>query len=372
MLKLLHCADLHLDSPFRDRDPESSARRRRELRRVFSSLVDFVKAESIPLVLLVGDLFDGAAVTSETVSFVKEALASVPDCRFVIAPGNHDPHTPDSVYAKDVFPSNVYIFHEPTLTSFDFPELNVTVYGYAFPSASLPVSPLLGARPTDLTRINLLAAHAEIGNPLSPYAPISESDIAATGFDYCAFGHVHAFDGIKKAGQVPYAYSGCLVGRDFGETGHKGALVLDVTKEHCHETFVDFSPFHYECRDVDVSGISEGAELRAKLEAALAEEDEHTLLRLTLRGSVLSQLRIDTEALTEAFASGLAYLEIEDMTLPLLDLAYLQNDPTIVGAFFAELRPLLEQGTAEERLQAARALRIGLAALHGEDVGEIG
>ena len=84
MLKLLHCADLHLDSPFRDRDPESSARRRRELRRVFSSLVDFVKAESIPLVLLVGDLFDGTAVTSDTVSFVKERLASAPDCRFVI------------------------------------------------------------------------------------------------------------------------------------------------------------------------------------------------------------------------------------------------------------------------------------------------
>ena len=129
MPKLLHCADLHLDSPFRDRDAERSARRRRELRRIFSSMIDYVKAEKIPLVLIAGDLFDGACVTSDTVAYVKEAFASAPDCRFVIAPGNHDPRTPDSVYEKEAFPDNVYVFQGDQLSSFDFPELNTTVYG---------------------------------------------------------------------------------------------------------------------------------------------------------------------------------------------------------------------------------------------------
>ena len=374
MLKFLHCADLHLDSPFHSRSAELSSARRRGQRRVFSAMIEYVRAERLPLVLIAGDLFDGACVTSDTVSFVCEAFASLPDCRFVIAPGNHDPYLPGSVYETHPFPENVFIFDRAELTSFDFPSLNTTVYGYAFVNDTLNFCPFLGKTPSDPTRVNLLCGHAEVGNPLSWHVPVSEGDIAASGFDYLAFGHIHRTDGVRSADGVPYAYSGCLLGRDFGETGRKGALAIGVSKTEFVSEFVPFAEEHYEWITADVSGVADGASLRERVAAALSENDcdEHTLLRLTLKGSVGAELRIDTQALTEEFSPSTAYLEVIDETVPLWDFERLSKDKTIVGAFFEELRPLLENGTPEERRRAAGALRFGLAALHGEDLGNIG
>ncbi len=378
VMKVLHCADLHLDSPFRSGDAEKSEVRRRELRGTFSSLVLYIKTEGIKLALLSGDLFDSGFVTRETASFVAGELASAPDCRFVIAPGNHDPYTSDSVYARVPFPDNVYIFRRDALDKFSFPELGVDVYGYAFVKSSLETCPFAGRVPERAEVINLLCAHGDVGDPLSAYCPISEKDIADAGFDYCAFGHVHGSEGVKKAGSSYYAYSGCLEGRDFGETGHKGALVLDIEKNRGLLTLnaapVRFSGRRYEWFDLDLSGAADGEEVARRIKSLMTEKavGSDTLLRLSLRGSVPPSLRLDVRALTETFAPSLFYLEIRDETLPLFDTATLENDPTVCGAFFAEMRPLLEEGSPEERAEAARALRVGLAALYGEDFTDIG
>ncbi len=377
-MKILHCADLHLDSPFRSGDAEKSEVRRRELRGTFSSLILYIKSEGIRLALLAGDLFDSGFVTRETAAFVAGELASVPDCRFVIAPGNHDPYTEDSVYARVPFPENVYIFRDTALNCFSFPELGVDVYGYAFVKSSLDTCPFTGRIPERTDVINLLCAHGDVGDPLSVYGPVSEQDIAEAGFDYCAFGHVHRSDGVKQVGNSYYAYSGCLEGRDFGETGHKGALVLDIEKERglltLHATPVRFSGRRYEWFDVDLSGAADAEEVKTRVRTLITDKGvgSDTLLRLSLKGTVAPSLRLNVGEITSYFAPSLFYLEIVDETLPLLDTASLEKDPTIRGAFFAEMRPLLENGSPEERAEAARALRVGMAALYGEDFTDIG
>jgi DNA repair exonuclease SbcCD nuclease subunit len=377
-MKILHCADLHLDSPYRSGNAEKSEVRRRELRGTFSSLILYIKTEGIRLALLAGDLFDSGFVTRETAAFVAKELASVPDCRFVIAPGNHDPYTENSVYAKVAFPDNVYIFRDTALNRFSFPELGVDVYGYAFVKSSLETCPFVGRIPDRADVINLLCAHGDVGDPLSVYCPIAEQDIAEAGFDYCAFGHVHRSEGIKQIGNSYYAYSGCLEGRDFGELGHKGALVVDIEKDRgiltVNATPVRFSGRRYEWFDVDLSGAADSDEVKARIKTLLVEKalGSDTLLRLSLKGTVASSLRPAVKELTDTFAPALFYLEIVDETIPLMDTAALEKDPTIRGAFFAEMRPLLENGSPEERAQAAHALRVGMAALYGEDFTDIG
>ena len=378
IMKILHCADLHLDSPCRSGSAEKSEVRRRELRGTFSSLILYIKTEGIKLALLAGDLFDSSFVTKETAAFVIKELASAPECRFVIAPGNHDPYSSDSIYAGVTFPDNVFLFRDTALNKFSFPDLGVDVYGYAFTGSTLNFCPFAGRIPENSEKINLLCAHGDVGAPLSPYCPISEKDIAEAGFDYCAFGHVHNTEGLKKAGNTYYAYSGCLEGRDFGETGHKGALIIDITKERgltsLKATPIRFSGRRYEWHELDLSGVADESEVRNRIKALLAEKalGTDTLLRITLCGSISPHLRLDLEALTALFAAGLFYLELQDHTLPLFDTKTLENDLTVRGAFFAAMRPLLENGTAEERAEAARALRVGFAALAGEDFTEIG
>ena len=52
MLKILHAADLHLDSPFAGLSPEQAAQRRAEQRELVRSLADLAAQEQVDLVLL--------------------------------------------------------------------------------------------------------------------------------------------------------------------------------------------------------------------------------------------------------------------------------------------------------------------------------
>ena len=66
---------------------------------------------------------------------------------------------------------------------FDFDELRVRVFGYAFTSPIINESPLLSARmPEDNGYLKLLCAHADMSSPLSRYAPISLAELARFGF----------------------------------------------------------------------------------------------------------------------------------------------------------------------------------------------
>ncbi|MBQ8287456.1 MAG: metallophosphoesterase [Clostridia bacterium] len=90
MLKVIHTADIHLDSPFSLGNAETSALRREELREMFRRLCRYIGEQKADLVLIAGDLFDRKFVTKNTVDLVVRELAALPDVRFVITPGNHD------------------------------------------------------------------------------------------------------------------------------------------------------------------------------------------------------------------------------------------------------------------------------------------
>lgn len=65
-MKFLHCADIHLDSPFSLALPADAGKRRTELRSDFSSAVLYAKTEGCKLFLIAGDLFDDDFVTKDT------------------------------------------------------------------------------------------------------------------------------------------------------------------------------------------------------------------------------------------------------------------------------------------------------------------
>ena len=92
-IRILHMGDVHLDSPFSALGVDKSESRRRELRGTFTSILYLAKEKNIDLVLISGDLFDDGYATGETVELLCSQFAALPDCRFVVAPGNHDPYT---------------------------------------------------------------------------------------------------------------------------------------------------------------------------------------------------------------------------------------------------------------------------------------
>ena len=126
MIKVLHTADIHLDVPFKIANVAKAQTRRSELRGALSSLFTYARLEHFDLMLIAGDMFDREFVTPDTVALVLREMAACSDCRIIIAPGNHDPYTPGSVWAKTEFPSNVYIFRSSELEKLTISELMCT------------------------------------------------------------------------------------------------------------------------------------------------------------------------------------------------------------------------------------------------------
>ena len=90
ILKFLHCADIHLDTPFIGLSPEKSDERRVGLRSAFMKMMEYVRGAGIDYVLISGDLFDAECATNSTAELLIREFRNCPDTRFIIAPGKHD------------------------------------------------------------------------------------------------------------------------------------------------------------------------------------------------------------------------------------------------------------------------------------------
>ena len=218
MIKLIHGADFHLDSPFSGLAPDQAAQRRREQRELLSRLAQLAREREAGLVLLSGDLLDGRQTYRETAQALAQTLGEIP-CPVLISPGNHDPYTAKSLYAALDWPDNVHIFSTEAPQYVEFPALKCAVWGSAFTSPHREDDPLAGFRaqaPEGWTKLAVL--HGEVEGK-GDYAPISKASIAGSGLDYLALGHIHQCSGLQREGNTFWAYPGCPEGRGFDETG---------------------------------------------------------------------------------------------------------------------------------------------------------
>ena len=369
-MRILHTADIHLDSPFSGMDVGKAQSRRREMRDTFVRMMRYAADEKLDMVIIAGDLFDSTYVTRETVSCIVREFSRL-SCPVIIAPGNHDPAEAMSVWNKTAFPDNVHIFKKGSMEKVSFDSLSCDVYGYGFTS-SRETNCLLEGRVEDTDRINILAVHGDTTSPLSNNAPLPVAVIRSFGADYAALGHIHNPDAANATLGELGAYPGCPEGRDFGECGEKGALVIDVTKQGAKKEFVRFSKRTYLWDTLNVDSSCDMATLEASVRHHIASKGygSDILLRLTLVGSVGSSLVINTARLSE-MGSNLFHLEVEDSTSPTWDADALLSDLGIRGELYRTLLPDLESADRKKRDEASLALRYALAALSGEDISDI-
>lgn len=78
MLKIIHGADFHLDSPFSGLSPDQAAQRRGEQRELLDALARLAAEKQADLVLLSGDLLDGERVYRETAQTLARTLGPSP------------------------------------------------------------------------------------------------------------------------------------------------------------------------------------------------------------------------------------------------------------------------------------------------------
>lgn len=371
-MRFLHTADLHLDSAFCAYGAKDAEKQREEGRRLLERIFDTAKSEECQMILIAGDLFDSRFVSPETAELFCSLVenCSVP---VVVAPGNHDPYTESSFYAKAAarLGDKLSLFTSPELQIFDFDELGVRVYGYAFTSGTIGTSPLSCAEmPEDNGYLKIFCGHADLDNPVSRYAPVTLSELERFGFAYSALGHVHNVKEYED-GEGRVRYSGFAQGRAFDELGEGGVWIVDVDGDSCvcQRKILSLRAFYWEMAELTAEN-TEG-EMEEKMWALAQDIKGHgAYLRITLTGiadeSEICALKRRVPELCEEL--GLEYLELQDETLPFLDGEYLEKDATLRGELYRVLRPKLMSDDSEERAVALKALRIGLAAIDGKSI----
>lgn len=345
MIKILHSGDWHLDSPFQGRTEAQAGYLRRELLKIPGRIAALCKEENCDLVLLSGDLFDGA-YTQESYRRVYDALQSMGVPVF-ISPGNHDYIFPDSPYEKELWPENVHIFKNQRIEWVDVPGLNLRVYGAAFQSMDCPA--LLNDLDAEGLAVGVF--HGDPTQVNSPYNPVTKAQAARSGLAYLALGHVHKGDSFQ-AGDTLCAWPGSPMGRGWDETGEKGVLIVTVD-DTVQTRFVSLdTPRFYDLTVEAGNGI--GSVL-----PAVPNEDFY---RITLTGE---SEQPDLEALQEEF-SLFPNLVLRDQTRRPVDLWKNAGEDHFEGIYFGLLKETLAGEDRDEIVLLAAKLSRQL--LDGQEV----
>ena len=337
-LKILHAADLHLDSPFGGFSDEQRQLLKAQQRLLPEKIADLCRREGCDLVLLAGDIFDGEA-SRDTIDHLKNELArcGVP---VFIAPGNHDFCGPGSPWLTESWPENVYVF-TGGLESVVLTELSCRVYGAGFRSMDCP-SLLDGFRAEGTERYKIAVLHGDPTQRESPYNPITAGQVKASGLQYLALGHVHRA-GSFRAGDTLCGWPGCPMGRGWDETGQKGVYIVDVGERT-------------ELRFLPIPGIRFfDLEIPAdRLEDLIPGGQTRDFYRITLTGDGEGEVRLP----------GIPNLWLRDLRTAPGDIWELAGEDTLEGVYFSMLR---QQAQAGEEA-AALAARISRELLLGREV----
>ena len=362
MIKLIHGADFHLDSPFSGLSPEQAAQRRQEQRDLLDRLIQLAQDRRADLVLLAGDLLDGRQTYRETAQALSQSLGAIP-CPVFLAPGNHDPYTAKSLYASLDWPANVHIFSSEALQPVELPALSCVVYGCAFPTSRREDDPLRTFQaqgPAGWTRLAVL--HGDVDGGES-YAPIARSSIGGSGLDYLALGHIHQCSGLQREGDTFWAYPGCPEGRGFDEAGDKGVLYVEAEPGACRAEFVPLARRRYQLLQADLTGQEDPL---AAAQAALPPAVQGDICRLVFTGERGTD-SLDLERLASQLAGRCYALTLQDRTRVRQNLWARAEEDSLTGLFLRAMAARCQAEPDSDLLQ--QAVRFGLAALeNGEDI----
>jgi exonuclease SbcD len=291
---IIHTADIHLDSPLAGLPEYEGAPHdavHLATRRALSNIVNLAIDESADMVIIAGDLYDGAPRDQNTGLFLCSELARLrrAEIEVVIAHGNHDA---ESVITRRLpLPEGVRTMPTKKPGTEIFADLGIAVHGQGYSNRAV-LTDLSAAYPEPIDGLlNIGVLHTALTgrDGHAPYAPCSKTTLAACEYDYWALGHVHTAEVIADDPWI--VFPGCPQGRGLRETGPKGVTVVETDGDHV----VSVEAHHVDVvrwanLTVDVTGAADRQDAlalaRQALTGALPSADGRILAcRVTLEGA---------------------------------------------------------------------------------------
>lgn len=417
MVRLIHTADLHLDSAFSSRfSKEEAEERRRNLLIAWNKLLQYGIERKVQAILISGDLFDSPVVSRSTMEIFLSSIRKNPEISFFYLRGNHD--TKNTFRFRDDLPKNLFLFskegkkyrlkeklvllgqefygterrnefpEEPygTERRSEFPEESYGTESLLelpeFPeepeelveeellspsSAKDAVQSIWNLKEEDCNILMLHGALREGGPEVQNEQGISLKQLSRYPIHYLALGHIHKREE-GKCGSLYYIYPGCLQGRGFDEEGEKGFYYLEI-EEETKEIKAEFVPLKEgEFRIIPLFLSEEDGTLDAeeKIRESLKKEgaEAKDSVRIILKGEKRAEEERNLRYLEKQLEEEYAYIEIKEETKLKLRKEEFIHEKGLKGEF---LRMVCEsESLSEEEKEKLMILGIGL--LQGEEL----
>ncbi|NLL68257.1 MAG: DNA repair exonuclease [Clostridiaceae bacterium] len=346
-VKFFHCADIHLDAPFREYGKGSYGdTRRRDIRDAFLNILKRVKTEKADFLLISGDLYEHGSVCKSTMEWLYMVLSEV-GVPIVIIPGNHDPYILNSWYKNWEWPLNVSVLSpdNPSLTLENF---DVNIYGIGFSNFKEGKPDLSTVLPPKENFFNILMFHGTLDMDFADnyYKPVTSKELESLGYDYYALGHFH---NIRDDYPLKNAYNpGSPEPLGFDETGVHGAFIVTANKAQ-NTTSLNVEKFDtairvYHDEDLNITGCKTLEEVKMRILGRLESLNrDRDITRINLKGR--TELSLEADMLTSLFSEDWLYLKINDDTQKSFDIESLEKNLSLKGAFVREMNARIQTVT---------------------------
>ena len=355
MVKLIHTADLHLDSAFRSRFTKEEAENRRQKQLMaWKELLSFAVEKKVQGILIAGDLFDSPVVSHGTMDFFLSTISEHPEISFFYLRGNHD--TENTFRYQENLPKNLFLFSERGkkyrlndrlllagveygTKDISFGENEGATQGAgqaaeqgigqenAHGAKALSKSESESEEESKFLKLkeedcNILLLHGALyqgtpkGEAVQGEEGIFLKNLEKLPLSYIALGHIHKGGEGKLNNGALWAYPGCLQGRGFDEEGERGFLYLKVEEEkkEIHKEFIPIKQGEFRILEIELLEDEGTLACLKKIEeemekAGISKEDS---LRIILKGKKGLEQERNLRYLQLQLQDSVFFLEIQD------------------------------------------------------------
>ncbi len=300
-IKFIHCADLHLDSPFQGlttKEPSLADRFKHSTNEAFVKIIDLCLAEKVDFLTIGGDTFDGAdrSLCAQILlrdQFERLHKANIP---VIIVAGNHDPLSDWLTEIK--YPKNVHLLagnkveHVPIEKN---GKVITTIFGISYKAREVTENLSIKFQATGKDTVSIGLLHANVGSRKehAVYAPCTINDLKAANMDIWLLGHIHTPEVLCDDPLI--LYPGNIQGRHINENGPRGCYIIKI--DSSSKTSHEFRPVQnilWKQEVINIENIMSAIELADLLSdkceeelSKLTNDEKGIVIRWKLTGSSL-------------------------------------------------------------------------------------
>ena len=354
-MRIIHCSDIHVGAAMKNLPIEKAKIRKRELLDSLMRIIDFAKEKHVQAIIIAGDLFDNRKIARSIKKEIVEKISSVPDVDFLYLTGNHDNDFDISYDEEIILPQNLKRFD--TFDDWKYFYYNdVCIAGIDIAKQS--GTGFYEKLKLDKSKINIAVMHGTLGS-------INIERLRGKNIDYLALGDKHSPDiqACKIDTRGVFAYSGCLEGCGFDETGKKGYFLLSIEKGKINRDFCLSSKRQYEIIDVDITNCDNHLMINKAIRLKTEAMNKNNIIRVILKGKYKADTHKEIINIENKLNEEFFFAQIRDESFLDRESVDFNNEISLRREFVN----LIDLSGLEQE-QKDKIIEYGIKALSGEDL----